>query len=406
MIHRAKRILIVTVATLVAFAIPIVEAPHASAAPIVDPSQWRAGDLSFNTRQYCDGFCLIYTLAMNNVDVQRPQGNPNGYPRVGERFYVHIHTAVVFPLPVDDSYRMDVLLPDGLRMDVRSDTDVMCTITDTAFNDWRSMGPGECLDPVKVGVYWRFPAVALTNNEVANFFFPVVADRTFAAGDGQQEIGLVSDLIGNPWTALPDPLYATNDFRVDAAPPTVPSAPRSVVATGGDARAVVRWTAPVNNGGRAITGYTARAIPGGRTCSTTGAATCTVTGLTNGTAYRFSVTARNVVGTSAVSALSTAVVPRTVPGPVRGLRVTKFPAKGKASLSWSTPAVSGGAAVTGYRLRRSAAGGSSYGAWANVPATNRTVASLKKRKKYRVQVVAVNAAGPSLPATVTFRQRK
>jgi uncharacterized protein (TIGR02145 family) len=90
----------------------------------------------------------------------------------------------------------------------------------------------------------------------------------------------------------------------------VPGAPASVVATAGNAQATVTFTAPANNGGAAITGYTVTSSPGGLTA--TGAASpLTVTGLTNGTSYRFSVVATNSVGNSVASAPSNSVIPVT-----------------------------------------------------------------------------------------------
>ena len=72
------------------------------------------------------------------------------------------------------------------------------------------------------------------------------------------------------------------------------------------------WTKPADNGS-AITGYTVTSSPGSNTCTTSDAdtLTCVVTGLTNGTAYRFTVTATNGVGTSAASAASSSVTPDT-----------------------------------------------------------------------------------------------
>lgn len=90
----------------------------------------------------------------------------------------------------------------------------------------------------------------------------------------------------------------------------VPGAPRSVTATAAKASAVVRWAAPLSTGGVPITQYVVTAAPGGRTCTATAPArTCTVTGLTAGTAYRFTVKAKNVVGTGPASTASAAVKP-------------------------------------------------------------------------------------------------
>jgi hypothetical protein len=93
-------------------------------------------------------------------------------------------------------------------------------------------------------------------------------------------------------------------------PITTAGAPTSVIATAGDARGVVSWTAPASNGGAAITAYTVTSTPGSFTC-TAALTSCTVTGLTNGTAYTFTVTATNSAGTGSASNASSSVTPLT-----------------------------------------------------------------------------------------------
>jgi len=115
------------------------------------------------------------------------------------------------------------------------------------------------------------------------------------------------------WNAGADPLLniadlISNPITVSNAA-TVADAPTIGSAISGDGQASVSFSAPVNNGGAAITAYTVTSSPGGFTA--TGAASpLTVTGLTNGTAYSFSVTATNAVGVSAASAGSNSVTPQ------------------------------------------------------------------------------------------------
>ena len=110
--------------------------------------------------------------------------------------------------------------------------------------------------------------------------------------------------------------YATNPAGTGYSPAgtfttpalTAPAAPTSVSALGSNNSAVVTFTAPGNNGGSDITRYTVTASPGGATA--TGATSpLVVGGLINGTAYTFTVTATNAIGTGAASAPSAAVTP-------------------------------------------------------------------------------------------------
>ncbi len=72
------------------------------------------------------------------------------------------------------------------------------------------------------------------------------------------------------------------------------------------------WSAPADDGGSPVLDYTVTAIPGGASCTTSSTA-CVVSGLANGTAYTFTVTARNAIGTSAPSAPSAPVIPTAPP---------------------------------------------------------------------------------------------
>ncbi len=84
---------------------------------------------------------------------------------------------------------------------------------------------------------------------------------------------------------------------------TAPGAPTGVMVSPGDAKLLVTFTAPADNGGSAITGYTVTATPASGTPVTATGTTSpiTVTGLTNGTAYTVTVKATNAVGTGAAS---------------------------------------------------------------------------------------------------------
>ena len=90
---------------------------------------------------------------------------------------------------------------------------------------------------------------------------------------------------------------------------TVPGQPGTPVATAGDSRVQVSWSAATDDGGSPITGYEVTALPGGEACATAGVLTCTVTGLADFQAYTFMVAAVNKFGAGSASDESNVVVP-------------------------------------------------------------------------------------------------
>jgi len=106
----------------------------------------------------------------------------------------------------------------------------------------------------------------------------------------------------------------TNESNVGNLTATAPNAPTIGTATAtSQTTATVTFTAPADDGGEPITQYTATSSPDGitGTLNQAGSGTITVSGLTKETAYTFTVTATNAIGTSAASAASNSI---TTPG--------------------------------------------------------------------------------------------
>jgi hypothetical protein len=103
---------------------------------------------------------------------------------------------------------------------------------------------------------------------------------------------------------------------------TLASAPQQVSASTGHLAARVNWAAPANLGNTPVTGYIITTSPGGAQVTVGATATTAViTGLVAGRAYTFTVTAVNLIGNSATSAVTnsvTVLAGSTVatPGPV------------------------------------------------------------------------------------------
>ena len=169
-----------------------------------------------------------------------------------------------------------------------------------------------------------------------------------------------------------------------------PTAPRLVTGSPANASAQVSWSAPTSDGGIAITTYVTSSSPGGRTCSTSGLTTCGITGLTNGTAYTFTVVARNPRGDGPASTPSSAITPRTVPGSSDGR--DRDAGEQRSGCAWSAPASNGGSAVISYTAKVSPGRQHVHDLILTC-----TIGGLINGAAYTFTVPATNVAGPAVP---------
>ena len=191
--------------------------------------------------------------------------------------------------------------------------------------------------------------------------------------------------------------------------PTAPAAPTALIATPGNQKVVLNWTAPTNNGGDPITGYDVYQgnFPGGEgntPVATVGpnTTTATIAGLTGGNTYYFVVEAVNLVGNSAPSNEANAT-PTGPPGAPRNFAAASGNAQ--ITLTWNAPFNNGGSPITGYDIYESTtAGGENYaspttttGAGANTA----TISGLTNGNTYYFTIEAVNALGNSVPSGET-----
>ena len=189
--------------------------------------------------------------------------------------------------------------------------------------------------------------------------------------------------------------------------PSSPDAPTNVSATAGDGQVTVTWTAPTNDGGSAITGYSVQYSSDGgstwQTASCSGTATsCTITGLTNGTGYIFKVAATNSLGTGSYSSNSSTATPQLVlsePGaPTLG---TVTSTDTSITANWTAPGSNGGSTITGYTVTVTDPSGNVVGTCTST-GTSCTVSPLTPGIVYTVSLTATNAQGTSTAATKTM----
>src|SRR5437870_804332 len=194
-------------------------------------------------------------------------------------------------------------------------------------------------------------------------------------------------------------LHPLTGWRL-SAPPTPPSAPQNLAATGGNAQVTLTWQAPASDGGSPITNYKIyRGLaPTTETLLTTvgNVLTYTDSAVTNGLTYYYQVSAANSPGEGAKSNEASATPNQTPPPPSPPSAPTNLVAtagNAQVGLTWQAPASNGGSQITNYRSYRgtSSNGETMLATIGNV--LTYTDTAVTNGVTYYYQVSAVNAAG-------------
>jgi uncharacterized repeat protein (TIGR03803 family) len=167
-------------------------------------------------------------------------------------------------------------------------------------------------------------------------------------------------------------------------PGILPGAPKNVTATAGNGTAKVSFKLPTNATGP-ITGCTVTSNPGGIIATGVGSP-INVTGLTDGTAYTFTVTATNAIGTGPASSPSKAVTPVGPPGAPTILNVTG--GNEEATVSFAAPSLTGGTPITSFTVTSNPGEKKASGKGSSV-----TVKGLTNGTSYTFTITATNKAG-------------
>jgi titin len=190
---------------------------------------------------------------------------------------------------------------------------------------------------------------------------------------------------------------SSNTVHVDAI---ISGAPSTVnLSLDGSTTIVTKWTAPVFDGGSAITGYKVTILNGTTVLESknTDANTFTVSfaGLNPVTEYTVEVAAINSVGTS--TAASKSITTNAVASSAVNNLVATVSDTTVAS-TWTAPTSNGGATVTGYTATLVNANNQIV-ATKNVTSEEVSFSNVARGQNYTVKVTATNSAGNSPAAT-------
>lgn len=196
---------------------------------------------------------------------------------------------------------------------------------------------------------------------------------------------------------------------VYAIPFTTPSAPSitGLARLAGSGTAItITWSAPVSNGGSAITQYIIQySGNGGSSWQTTiysgNDLSNIIGGLTTGTSYIFRIAAVNIAGAGSFSSNSSAIIPATTPS--SPINLSGVLGDSQVSLTWSAPSSNGGLAITDYTIQYSSDGGENWNTFSDGVSTNTNtiITGLTNGISYIFRVLATNSIGNGLYSEIS-----
>jgi hypothetical protein len=183
------------------------------------------------------------------------------------------------------------------------------------------------------------------------------------------------------------------------------SAPTALTATSSSLtmRTTLNWLAPASNGGSAITSYNLQfSTDNGATwkgLATAGTTSITIASPIKGVPTLYRVSANTLGGNGAPSDLVQVSLDKTVPSIAQTVSA-KLATDGSISVSWLSPADSGGEAITGYRVETLV-----DATWKQIALVGATVRSQTAPKGQpgdvqSFRVIATNSLGESLASNV------
>jgi titin len=170
---------------------------------------------------------------------------------------------------------------------------------------------------------------------------------------------------------------------------------------------VVRWSAPGDNGGAAITGYAIeRQVAGSwsAVAQVSGSVlSYTATRAALGQLNVFRVTAQNSIGSGPASAAGSLLTPYATASAPQNFVASVNQTTGRVDISYGAPSYLGGGAVQGYQIQTSKDGGATWIAVATTTGLTISVSAPGKGQTLAYRVVATTQAGASLSsATVNI----
>jgi len=233
--------------------------------------------------------------------------------------------------------------------------------------------------------------------------YTVTSNPGSQIGTGSSSPIIVTGLTnGTPYTFTVTATNAAGTGPASSAsspvtPATIPDAPTTPVTVAVNAQVSISWTAPVWNGGSAVTDYAIEyklssepivwsLFADGISPNTTSI----VNGLSNGLSYDFRIYSVNDVGQGSQS-VETSAMPITVPDAPTA--VSGIAGNAQAIISFTPPLFNGGSTINNYTVTSTPGNFTATG-----NASPITVTGLTNGTQYIFTVVATNSVGDSFPS--------